>query len=284
MFSVEPYKSNKDKFNIRGVFRPSPESGMDQPRQHSFKSTTFNASFNAFDLDRYMLIEDSHALHRMAAEVPYDTIVVLVNSTRYGGGSMCLDYCVTTVDNASSLKVFIHEFGHSFAYLADEYVGDVAYNDYYHQGVEPLEPNITVAAGPKNVKWKSLLTPGVKHPDRGHQPGGHPSDSNRDESSTRPAKGNSRSEMQGSGRREKNAIPDAASRESAAGSKRGLTQARRANWRKISNAVGAFEGAGYISKGMYRPQLNCIMGNNPKNEFCAPCRQGIQTMIDHFAR
>src|SRR6185503_11938979 len=77
MFTVEPYKGAKDKFNIRGVFRPSPESGMDQPRQRSYKATGLNASFNAFDTDRYMLTGDSFAMHRMAAQVPYDSLVVL---------------------------------------------------------------------------------------------------------------------------------------------------------------------------------------------------------------
>ena len=155
MFSVDPYKNCRNKFNVYGVFRPSAERGMDEPRQHAYKSTVLDASYNAFDLDRYLLTENNHELHRMAAQVPYDTIVILVNTPRYGGGSICLDYCISSVDNATSQRVFVHEFGHSFAYLADEYVGTVAYNDRYPLGVEPLEANITELLDHDHIKWRS---------------------------------------------------------------------------------------------------------------------------------
>ncbi|HUM34401.1 MAG TPA: M64 family metallopeptidase, partial [Candidatus Saccharicenans sp.] len=108
LFEKEPYKSNQNKFNIYGVFRTSLERGMDEPRQKAYKNTALKASFNAFDLDRYMLTEEGFALREMAAQVPYDAIVVLVNSTRYGGGGIYNDYCITTVDHQASLRVFIH--------------------------------------------------------------------------------------------------------------------------------------------------------------------------------
>ena len=154
MFEIDPYRGAKGKFNVTGIMRPSPEPAMDEPRQNVFKKTLLNASFNAFDLDRYMLIEDGHRLREVAAEVPYDAIVVMVNSKRYGGGGIYNDYCVTTVDNERSKAVFVHEFGHSFAGLADEYyASDVSYNDFYPKGVEPLEPNITALLDPHHVKW-----------------------------------------------------------------------------------------------------------------------------------
>ena len=138
---------------------------MDEPRQGAFKHTVLDASFNAFDLDRYMLIEADHRMHEIAAQVPYDAIIVLVNSKRYGGGSISMDYCCTTVDNARSLEVFVHELGHSFAGLADEYyASEVSYNDFYPKGVEPREPNITALLDPANVKWKDLLSPGIGVP------------------------------------------------------------------------------------------------------------------------
>ena len=167
LFSYEPYKRLQASFNVRGVLRPSPERAMDEPRQGVFRKTALDASFNAFDTDRYMLVEANHRIREIAAQVPYDTIVILVNSTRYGGGGIYDDYCVTTVDHARSRAVFIHEFGHSFAGLADEYyASDVAYNDFYPKGVEPLEPNITALLDPSNVKWKELATPGVPIPTR----------------------------------------------------------------------------------------------------------------------
>ena len=164
LLSQRPYSELKDRISIRGVFRASQEQGTDQPRQNSYRSTVLNSSYNIFDLDRYLLVEDNHAMHRMAAQVPYDTIVVLVNTERYGGGGICLDYCVCAADNALSPITFLHEFGHSFANLADEYVGNVAYSDMYAEGIEPYEPNITRELDPTRIKWKKHLTPGVPLP------------------------------------------------------------------------------------------------------------------------
>ena len=164
LLSVEPYSAAPNKFNIRGVFRASAEAGTDQPRQKSFKSTVLNSTYNIFDLDRYLLVEDNHAIHRMAAQVPHDVVVVVVNTTRYGGGGMVLDYCTTTADNERSEMVFVHEFGHTFGFLADEYIGNVAYNDMYPAGIEPLEPNITRQLDRDKLKWKDLLSPDVPLP------------------------------------------------------------------------------------------------------------------------
>jgi hypothetical protein len=282
LFEFEPYKSAKDKFNIAGVLRPSPERAMDEPRQGIFKKTGLNASFNAFDLDRYMLIEEGHRLREMAAQVPYDAIVVLVNSKRYGGGGIYNDYCVTTVDNTASKQVFIHEFGHSFAGLADEYyASDVAYNDFYPKGVEPLEPNITALLDPSQVKWKDLLSPGLAIP----------TDWGKEKIEALQAE------------RQKNR--QAQMREIEQAKEKGLTEAqikkiqekhqeadesiakRLENVRKeysyLDGKVGVFEGAGYAAKGLYRPMVYCLMIYNPKNEFCLVCQQAISRMIEYYS-
>lgn len=164
LLAASPYSEAKEKFNIRGVFRASIDAGTDEPRQMSFKSTALNSTYNIFDLDRYLLVEDNHAVHRMAAQLPYDVIVVVVNTDRYGGGGMVLDYCTVTADNAHSNVVFVHEFGHTFGYLADEYIGSVSYNDMYPAGIEPLEPNITRETNRERLKWGALLTPEVPVP------------------------------------------------------------------------------------------------------------------------
>jgi hypothetical protein len=220
MFTVEPYKSARDRISIRGIFRASPERGVDEPRQRSFKNTLMDASYNTFDLDRYLLVEDDFTMHRLAAQAPYDALIILVNSNRYGGGSIALDYCVASVDGPGANRIMVHELGHSFAFLADEYAGDVAYNDMYPKGVEPLEPNITELLDPPNIKWKSLLTPGIALPSAGNN----------------------------------------------------ITQ------------VGAFEGAGYLTKGMYRPQPNCWMGNAGRmNGFCPVCIASLSRVIDYYS-
>ncbi len=222
LLSQSPYAELRGHFSIRGVFRPSAESGVDEPGKGIFRNTVLNASFSIFDLDRYLLVEDNHRMHRMAAQVPCDCLVVLVNSKTYGGGAIGFDSCVTTTGHPLSPLVFVHEFGHAFAYLADEYTGDVAYNDMYPEGVEPVEPNITRQLDPAKLKWRSHLTPGVALPTP--------------------------------------ALP-----------------AREAVARQI---VGAFEGGGYVERGMYRPEQECWMGSLRKDEgFCVVCRAAIRRMV-----
>ncbi len=260
LFSMEPYKPNKDRFNINAIFRASAERGMDEPRQRLYKNTSLNASYNSFDTDRYLLVQDSFAMHRMAAQVPYDTIIVLVNTSRYGGGSICLDYCITSVDSSSSQRVFIHELGHSFAFLADEYEGNVAYNDMYPKGVEPLDPNITELLDPANLKWKALLTPGIALP----TPSGLPEIT--------------------ALRRELRALTNGLSDDQIKALDAGV-KARpaeiQARISDLANRVGAFEGAGYLRTGMYRPQQDCIMRSG--DQFCAVCKWALQRMIDYYA-
>jgi hypothetical protein len=282
LFATEPYKSLKSSFNIRGVLRLSAEQAMDEPRQGVYRKTVLDASFNAFDTDRYMLTEQNHALREIAAGVPYDTIVVLVNSQRYGGGGIYNDYCITTVDSARSAQVFVHEFGHSFAGLADEYyASDVAYNDFYPKGVEPLEPNITALLDPDRLKWKDLLSPGIKIPTEYGKEQIEALQAERQKTrlalsrDIEEAKKNKATETQLKALDQKLEAADKAS------------AAKIADLRKqyvgLEDKVGAFEGAGYASKGLYRPMMYCLMISNPKNEFCLVCQRAISRMIQHHA-
>jgi hypothetical protein len=281
LFTVEPYKGATDKFNIHGVFRPSPERAMDEPRQRVYRKTTLNAAFNAFDLDRYMLIEEDHRMHEIAAQVPYDVIVVLVNSKRYGGGSIGFDYCVSTVDNPVSPQVFVHELGHSFAGLADEYyASEVSYNDFYPKGVEPLEPNITALLDPANVKWKDLLSPGIAVPtEYGKE---------KIEALMAERRKNREEQAREAGEAKKNGANEAAvkkieakHRDADKALSKKIEEVRK-QYASLEDKVGAFEGAGYASKGLYRPMIYCIMISSPKGEFCRVCQQAIARMIDYF--
>ena len=164
-FSVEPYKSRKKMFNITGILSPSEQSGTDQPRELSYKNTRFGSSFNAFDLDRYCLDEDNKSIRDAAGQVPYDAVMIMVNIDRYGGGGIYNWQTVFTTGSAWREYVFLHEFGHAFAGLGDEYFSSpVAYQDFITPGVEALDPNITVLLDTTNVKWKQYLTPGIKIP------------------------------------------------------------------------------------------------------------------------
>jgi hypothetical protein len=115
-------------------------------------------------MDRYLTTPETRAMYDIAANVPYDMIFVLVNSKRYGGGGFYNHYGQSTVDHQLSEIVAIHEFGHQFAGLADEYyTSEITYSDFYNLKFEPWEPNITTNID-FNSKWKNLVTPGTPIP------------------------------------------------------------------------------------------------------------------------
>jgi len=157
LFDFEPFTKNKEKFNVRGVLSPSLQSGSDIPADDTWKKTLLNTGFYTFDSERYCMTTDSKSVRDLAANAPYDQIYILVNHQKYGGGAIYNDYSVSVNSNEMAAKIFIHEFGHGFAGLGDEYyTDDVTYSDFYPLDVEPWEPNITTLIN-FDVKWKGLL-------------------------------------------------------------------------------------------------------------------------------
>ncbi len=164
LFEFDPYTKNKNKFNIRAVLAPSPESGVDIPAQHIWKKTLLNANFYTFDSERYLMTNDNKSLRDMAGNAPYDQIYIIANSKKYGGGGIFNHYCVSVNSNSYAAKIFIHEFGHGFAGLADEYFdSSTSYNDFYPLDIEPWEPNISTLVN-FDRKWKNLLPAGTPIP------------------------------------------------------------------------------------------------------------------------
>jgi len=157
LFMVDPFNELKDRFNIWAVASPSKDSGTDVPGESVYKNTLMNFSYYTFDLPRYLTSTDIRSIRDVAASAPYDHIVVLINSERYGGGGIYQSYTAATSDHALSARVLIHELGHGFAWLGDEYYdSDVAYEGFYDLDVEPWEPNLTTLVEFEN-KWKNLV-------------------------------------------------------------------------------------------------------------------------------
>ncbi|MEP0860753.1 MAG: peptidase M64 [Ignavibacterium sp.] len=164
LFGSSPFKENKDKFNIHAVLAWSEESGTDIPAENIWKSTIANSSFYTFDVDRYLMIYDNKTHRHLASNAPYDQIYVLVNTSKYGGGSIYNHYSVCVSDNPNSEYIFVHEFGHGFAALGDEYyTSEVAYSEFYPLDVEPLDPNLTTLVN-FDSKWKDLIEEGTPIP------------------------------------------------------------------------------------------------------------------------
>jgi len=164
IFSHEPFKSMKDRFNFVAVGAPSLDSGVSVPRLGDWKSTAVSSHFSTFHSDRYLTTGSIFALNDLLAGIPYEHIIVLANTDEYGGGGIYNSYTLTAARHPLFRPVVVHEFGHSFAGLADEYFYEQdVMTDTYPLDVEPWEPNITTLVD-FGSKWKPLIPEGVPQP------------------------------------------------------------------------------------------------------------------------
>jgi len=278
-FAFEPLASHREKFNVRGVFKPSVDSGVSDPGTGSVKNTAVNSSFGTMGVDRYLLTEDIKSVSNIAAYVPYDAIFIMVNSDKYGGGGIYNFYCTFTSDHSQSGFLMVHEFGHSFFGLGDEYYGAAtAYNNFYPEGYEPLAPNITANTDRETIKWKNLLSEPIELPT--------PWGKDMYDSAQIAWQKESTRLLGEIDNLEKENAPDFAikakneeySEKNSA--HRQLLQDILSN-RNLVGKVGAFEGAGYESKGLYRPSVTCIMFTQ-EDHFCPVCQEAMIKMMNWY--
>ena len=268
LFAVEPFKSRKSDFNVRGLDLPSEESGVNRPQAKSFRRTPLSVEYNIFDSERYMLTYDNRAVRDIAAAAPYEFLEILANETQYGGGGIFNLQATAAVDTGFANYVFVHEFGHHFAGLADEYyTSDVAYETGAAEHPEPWEPNITALRDPAKLKWRDLVEPGTPLPT--------PWDKDAYETKSREVQAERR-ELRAKGVPESEI--DAHFRDQMAWESKFLGSMT------FSGKIGAFEGAGYETKGLYRPEADCIMFTRDPVGFCRVCRRAISRIIDEYSR
>ncbi len=157
LFSHEPFGTLRERFDIVAVDVPSKDSDVSVPKDGIWRNTAFGSHFSTFYSDRYLTTPNVFAVHNALAGVPYEHIIILANTDVYGGGGIYNSYTLTTTGNPKFEPVVVHEFGHSFGGLADEYFynGDVM-DDTYPTDVEPWEPNITTLVD-FDKKWKHLI-------------------------------------------------------------------------------------------------------------------------------
>jgi hypothetical protein len=268
LFSVEPFKSRRADFNVRAIDVSTAESGVHLVRADRPRRTALSTEFNIFDSERYMLTLDNRALRDIASAAPYEFIEILANNETYGGGGIFNDQATASVDSAYSTYVFIHEFAHHFAALADEYyTSDVAYETGGAVHPEPWEPNVTALHDPAALKWKDLVEPSTPVPTPW-------------EKAAFEQKGR---EFQQRRRelRERNA-PEAEM--NALFREQQTWEESFMDSQKFAGKVGAFEGASYETKGLYRPEVDCIMFTRTPAGFCQVCRRGIERIIDLYSR
>ena len=268
LFAEEPFKSRREDFNVRAIDLPSAESGVNRPNAGVFRRTPVSAEYNIFDSERYVLTLDNRALRDVAASAPYEFVEILVNEQTYGGGGIFNDHATASVDSEFSDYVFVHEFGHHFAALADEYyTSDVAYETGATPKIEPWEPNVTALLDPATLKWRDLVTPGTPLPT--------PWEKDAFERHSRSIQERRREIRK---RNAPEAEMNALFREQQA------YETQLLGGMKFSGVVGAFEGANYEARGLYRPQADCIMFTRNRVGFCRVCQRGISRIIDFYSR
>lgn len=206
ILSHEPFGQYKDRFNFIAVALESEDSGVSVPGEGEWRNTALKAHFNTFYMDRYLTTLRLKNMHDRLSGIPYEHIVILANTDTYGGGGIYNSYTLTTAHHPAFKPVVVHEFGHSFAGLADEYYYDDQYVEFYYPDSEPWEQNITTLADFES-KWKDMLDDG-------------------------------KAEL--------------------------------------------LEGAGYQSKGVYRPAKDCRMHTNRAEGFCPVCQRALSRVIEFY--
>ena len=265
LFSTSPFREHRKDFNVWGLCPAAEESGVSRPSSGMYRRSPLGASYDTFGTERYVLTTENRALRDIASFAPYEFVEILLNSATYGGGGIFNQYATVAIDNAWAAYVGVHEFGHQFAGLGDEYyTSDVAYLPP-EKKTEPWEPNVTALLDPANLKWKDLVEPGTPIPTSW--------DKDAFDAFERKIQ-QERKQLRAAGKPEKE-MEELFRKERAQEDEMLASQ-------KYAGKVGAFEGANYESKGYYRPQVDCIMFTRSKN-FCAVCRRAIERVIGMYA-
>lgn len=242
----EPYASNKDKFNFVAVMTPSRESGVSVPLKNQWKDTAFDSHYSTFYSSRYLTAPRVKKMHQMLEGIPYEHILILVNTDEYGGGGIYNCYQIAAADHELTLPVAVHEFGHSFGGLADEYFYDGDEDATYPLDIEPWEPNITTLVDFPS-KWQDMIVSGTPIPTPWTDEGG------------------TREERMARAKAESDALA-------------------KSGKKAPEEKVGVFEGGGYKAKGIYRPAETCRMRDNYHPTFCPVCARSLSRLIDFYTR
>ena len=266
LFGTSPFRERRRDFNVWGLVPAAAESGISRPSTGIHRASPVGTTYDAFGSERYVLTFNNRALREIAAFAPYEFIEILTNTRTYGGGGIFNLYSTVAVDSAQAPYVFVHEFAHHFAALADEYyTSPVAYAPAPEKKVEPWEPNVTALLDPKTLKWRDLVEPGTPLPT--------PWLKEEFEKQSR-AYQQQRAKIRAANRPEEEM--EALFREARAFEEKLFAR------EKYRGSVGAFEGANYEAKGYFRPEVDCIMFTRSA-DFCAVCRRAIERVIALYA-
>ncbi len=266
LFAQEPFAARRQDFNVWGICPPAAESGISRPSLGRQLASPLRSTYDVFGSARYLLTLDNRTLRAVAAWAPYEFVVILSNGDTYGGGGLFNRHAAVSMASGFRDYVFVHELGHHFAGLADEYyTSPVAYQPP-DRVTEPWEPNVTALLDTGNPKWGDLLSPDVALP-------------------TPWPKGTfERYASQFQSRREEiraGGLPES-EMDAHFRSQQGIEKALL-GVSENAGKVGAFQGANYDAEAFYRSEIDCVMFTRNEVPFCRVCQRALEAVINRYA-
>ena len=266
LFATSPFRERREDFNVWALAPPANQSGVSRPSTGTYRDSPIGATYDAFRSERYVLTNNNGDWRRIASSVPYDFVEILTNSETYGGSGIYGLFSTAAANSEWAGYLFVHEFAHHFAGLADEYyTSSVAY-EAPAELVEPYEPNVTALLDPDKLKWRHLVKADTPLPTPWQK------DAYEEHSLAYQAR---RANM-----RAENVAESEMNRLFADNQ---IIVEGMFSEAPYADAIGAFEGALYQSKGYYRSEQNCIMFTRTE-DFCGVCSAAIEEVIDEYTR
>ncbi len=266
LFSTSPFRERRSDFNVWALAPAAAESGVSRPSTGIYRDSPFGATYDAFRSERYILTYDNREMRRIISSAPYDFIEILTNTDTYGGGGIYGLFSTAAANNDWGDYLFVHEFGHHFAGLADEYyTSSVAY-EAPDNIVEPYEPNVTATIAGGALKWQKLVASDTPVPTP------WPKSEYETHSLTYQQR---RAELR------KTQAPE--SEMNALFRENREFEDKLFSAAPYPTAIGAFEGANYQASGYYRSEQNCIMFTRTE-AFCKVCSDAIEQVIDEYSK
>jgi hypothetical protein len=266
LFATSPFKERRSDFNVWGLCAPSEVSGISRPSNGIHRRSRVGSTYDAFGSERYILTFDNHSFRDVASFAPYDFVEIVANGQTYGGGGIFGLYATVAAKSLWAPYVFVHEFGHHFAGLADEYFTSESTVLPQQGRPEPWEPNVTAVSELGKLKWKELVSAGTPVP----TPWKKQQFESRDlalQAIRKQIRAEKRPES------EMDALFQQTKQEMSA----------LLDHDTYSRKVGAFEGAMYETTGYYRPEEDCIMFSRNDVPFCRVCQNAISQVINLYA-